>query len=983
LAQTLNLKISGLYTAPNPFSGAPDGGLLVADDVVVDQTNLGGPRRGFNLLPGALPLDADRINRFDYYRGLVDSQAYLMGQWGETKFGYYDAGVWTPYAGSFAAPDPVLARVRFLQQNRNLYFTTSDGIYKLDSVESNTPKAAGVPPGLDIELDLTGTSGFFSENAVGSFVGTLTNASPVITGLTSLPGNIAVGNYISDPLGHIPAGTTVLSIAASATVLTATGNIAAASTSMTTVSPTTGIAIGQTVTGAGIPFGTTVTNIVATTVTLSNAATATTTGVTVVFASAPTITMSANATATATETLTYSTGAEVAYRLVWGYKDANNNLLLGAPTQWISIANTTGSSRNILVTSSIPAEITTAYFYQVYRSFQTPTSSVTPSDEMQLCYAGNPSGTDISNGYIQFTDNLVDALLGTSLYTSPSVAGIGQAYNQPPMAKDFCSFFGYTFYANTTSQHTLNLTMIGVGSPSGVQSGDTIEVGGITFTGAAAENIATNTFKVFTAGTPAQNITDTTNSLVRVMNRSATSLTYAYNISGPTDLPGKMLLTTRSFGGAVFAVTATQHAGVSPYNPALPTSGTSVSSAQVTYQNGVFASVLGQPEAVPLANLLPLAGSSAEPILRIIALRDYVVLLKTDGVFRIVGNSLSNFQVLPFDYTTKLVAPDSAVSLNNQVWCLTNQGVVSISDTGVQQQSWTNINNVIQQLFGVAYETVAQFASAVSYETEHKYILGLPTAAGDGGNTQTYTYNIFTSAWTRWSRQFTAGFIHPTLNVLYLGNFQNNNVVTERKTGTYQDFVDELSASPTVTGHSEYDVTLDSVSGIVVGDLLYQDATHASVITDIDITTNTVTVTNLIDWVNGPASVFAAMNSAIQWKPVVAGNPGYLRQYTEGDLLFNTTAFNTATLFFSTELYQSFSSVPLVGNSLGDWGLFPWGEATWGGATLPTPIRFYIPLNAQLGSQLNVRFAITQAWSNWSLEGVNIVYNDVSEEMDG
>ena len=655
--------------------------------------------------------------------------------------------------------------------------------------------------------------------------------------------------------------------------------------------------------------------------------------------------------------------------------------MLGAPTQWQSITNNDRRSTDVQVTSSIPAGITTAYFYQVYRSFQTPSSSVTPTDEMQQCYEGNPNSTDLSNGYVQFTDNLIDALLGTSLYTSPSQQGIGQAYAQPPMAKDMCSFYNYVLYANTKSQQSQNLTIIGVGSPNGVQVGDTLTIGGIVFTAGSSQNVSTNTFQVYTSGTPGQNIANTATSLVQVLNRSSTSVVYGYYTSGPTSLPGQINLTTRSFGQAAFSIIASAHG--SAYNPVLPTSGTTVTSTQTSYQNGIYCSVQGQPEAVPLENLLPLVGSASAPILRIIALRTYVVILKTDGVFRLVGNSLSNFQILPFDYTTVLVAPDSAVTLNNQVWCLANQGVVSISDTGVQQQSWTNINDIIQDLFGIAYSAVQQYASGIGYETDHKYILGLPTAGGDLGNTQTYTFNVFTNAWTRWSRQFTSGFVHPTKNILYLGNFQNNLVVTERKTGTYQDYIDEATIFPTITASNVTVVTLNSVAGINVGDLLYQSSTVASLITSVNLATHQVTVQDLLTWSNASATVYPSIKSVIQWKPVTAGNPGFLRQYCEGDLLFNTTRFNSAAIAFSSEISQSFESVPLTGFALGNWGLFPWGSVPWGGVNNPTPIRFYIPSDPQIGTQLNVQFSISQAWSNWSLAGVNIVYNDVNQEMDG
>ena len=93
-----------------------------------------------------------------------------------------------------------------------------------------------------------------------------------------------------------------------------------------------------------------------------------------------------------------------AYRLIWGIKDANGNLILGAPSQREEITNTSGSTAAIQIVASIPSSITTAYFYQLYRShyvdetahLASPTTvpEVTPSDELGLVYEGNPSPTD-------------------------------------------------------------------------------------------------------------------------------------------------------------------------------------------------------------------------------------------------------------------------------------------------------------------------------------------------------------------------------------------------------------------------------------------------------------------------------------------------------------------------------------------------------------------------------------------------------------
>lgn len=58
----------------------------------------------------------------------------------------------------------------------------------------------------------------------------------------------------------------------------------------------------------------------------------------------------------------------VAYRIVWGIKDDNNNLLLGAPSGRLVVANTSGGTRNMSLTFLIPDGITASYFFQVYRS---------------------------------------------------------------------------------------------------------------------------------------------------------------------------------------------------------------------------------------------------------------------------------------------------------------------------------------------------------------------------------------------------------------------------------------------------------------------------------------------------------------------------------------------------------------------------------------------------------------------------------------
>src|SRR5690606_38690766 len=121
--------------------------------------------------------------------------------------------------------------------------------------------------------------------------------------------------------------------------------------------------------------------------------------------------------------------------------------------------------------------------------------------------------------------------------------------------------------------HRYFLTLL---SAATISAEETITIGGVTYTAKATENIANAELDLASVGSAAQNIRDTALSLVRVINRHASSTVYAYYLSGPDDLPGKMLLEERGIGGSAFSLTS--NAAAATWSPPLPSSGTSESS---------------------------------------------------------------------------------------------------------------------------------------------------------------------------------------------------------------------------------------------------------------------------------------------------------------------------------------------------------------------------------------------------------------------
>lgn len=666
---------------------------------------------------------------------------------------------------------------------------------------------------------------------------------------------------------------------------------------------------------------------------------------------------------------------KVAYRMVWYYIDANNNFIFGAPSERVVVTNTSGGTRDVSITFTVPSGITTDYFYQVYRSEQIDINLDEPSDELQLVYeAAYASGSTIT-----FTDNVPDALRGATIYTASSQEGILQANTRPPMAKDIAVFNGSMFYANTSTKHRYFLSLLAVGGSSGIANDDTITIAGTTYTGKAAEDVSAAEFDVATGGSASQNITDTAKSLVKVINQhTSNTAVYAYYLSGPDDLPGQILIEERGVGGSSFALTSSR---ATCWGPQLPSTGTTQSSSNDTFKNGLYFSKFQQPEAVPITNFQRV-GSAESEIKRILPLRESLFILKeNDGVFRLTGLDSNSFRIDLFDNTTRIVAPETAVVLNNQIFCLSDQGVVAITETGVSVVS-RPIENTLLNLFGVNLGKVRDLSFSVAYETDRKFILFTITESSDTSPTQAFVYNIFTDTWTRWTLEADCGLVDPFNDFLYLGDANSEYVLKELKQFNFRDHVD-FGTSSTISNwdSSTRTLTLSNTTDIDVGDIIYQSDTIYSVVTEVDSDAGTVVVQFGAAFTAAAATVYKGIDTKVQWVPVTGGNPGILKQFMEMSMFFGRVPNLDASLGFKTEIAGAETSVEITGSSPGLWGLFPWGSVPWGGGNTSKPIRTYIPRDQQRAMKLIISFSHKVGYSAFQLSGLSILYNKMSGRL--
>jgi hypothetical protein len=671
-----------------------------------------------------------------------------------------------------------------------------------------------------------------------------------------------------------------------------------------------------------------------------------------------------------------STACQVAYRVVWGLKDANNNLVLGAPSQRITVSNSSGSTQDVTVTFTIPTGVTTSHIYQVYRSGNSASASDDANDELQLVYESSPTAGEITAKSVSVTDRTPESLRGATLYASPSQEGIANANDLPPYCKDFCVYRGSVFYANTTSRHSIEVNLLSAyngASGDGLRVNDTVTIAGVVYTGKAAESVAANEFLCDNVSVSASDrIENTALSLVKVINQSASNSTvYAYYTSGYQDLPGQIVIRNRSFSGASFTV-ASSRSGV--WDPDL---GTAQASSNDQTPGRIYISKTQQPEAVPLYSYVDV-GSARDPIKRIVALRDSVFVFKNEGIYRITGEDLASFRVALFDNTARIKAPETVVALNNQALAFTDQGVVAVSDSGVAVLS-RPIEATLLSLSSSNYSSFASISWAVGYESERKYLLFVPTLTGDSYATQAYVYNTFTQSWTRWDMDRSCGYVNPADGKLYLGDPSNSYVYQERKALDRNDYADE-EFDVTITGVSGTTVSVSSTTNALAGRTLGQGQRRA-VITAVG--TGTVTVAQALPFTNGAAKIYVPIDCDITFTENDAGNPGILKQFPEATLFFNDANFSSVTLYFTSNFSnnsESFTVSPVVSSTA--WGGFEWGNEAWdAGAGTAQAIRTYLPLEKQRAIWIKPRVRLTQAFNSFAFTGMSLQVNGMSSRF--
>jgi hypothetical protein len=685
-------------------------------------------------------------------------------------------------------------------------------------------------------------------------------------------------------------------------------------------------------------------------------------------------------------------GFQCAYRVVIKRTDANSNVLFSYPSTRNWVYNSGATTVNVQITLYLPSEVTTSDVIQVYRTAQISTGSSTDGsgDEMALVYQVAPTSTDISNKFMQFIDVVTDSLRGATLYTSPSQEGITQANERPPVAKDIALYKNnYMLYANTSTKQRLWITLVGVGS----LTGNSITISGTTYTFAATESASTGQVGVSTASAAAVNIDLTARSLVRVINQFASNTSvYAYYLSGPTDSPGQILIEERGIGASAFTAMGSNTSVSSmffPSPPVSPATNTTSTSTNQVQKNAIFYSKTQQPEAVPSLNYL-LAGSANKEILRIAPLRNSCVIIKEEGVFLLTGDTPASFSISPLDLTVFCRSADSVAILANEVYMLSNQGVVAISETGVRVVSH-EIENQLKPLLGLT--TISTTAVGASYQSDRHYFISLPSSSFDSVANQTFVYNYMTRTWVRWTFGISAAVVEPNSDRLYFIKPNLTYLYKERKDFSDNDFADP-EVSITISAIS---FTANTVSFTYAGNTpqvgwAITQGNYQIAISSLTFPSNGQAIAVMSSTIpdamtTGAGTLYPSVGFDVKWSPWSGpGNSsaGVLKQVSEVAFLADSTpGINSATVVapvFTSNFDDTEESVTIIPPT-GSWGSGAWGSFAWGGTGDAYSYRTYVPRNKQRCRSLSVGIRHQNALERLAVAGVAFRYENIGERI--
>lgn len=977
-------KFSGLYLQRNSFN-VPDGALEQADNIIISKDDKISKRRGMYQYHAPVAQCRTLVN---YQSKMVAINSTSVGYYTDTGSSPNETGTFTAAGGLTVA---VTDHSKTIEANNNLYFTTDDGVRKLEAYDSDV-YGVGIPPGLDLRGKFLKANGIFTYNSQVAYriiFGRKDSNDNLLLGSPSdillLANNTAVGKAYTSVGAVVTVTSTAHALANGMAVVVSDASDAALNGTWT-ITVLTADTYQFTAGGAPSPatgtlsYGTTRTPRLEFSIpeeidsssigyffqvyrtSQSNSGSAIPT---------PDFKLIDERKITATEITN-----NIAY-----YEDVIPDILLGA-----ELYTNPNSREGELQANERPPFATDLEFYKGHAIY----SGVT------------------TRKYFEF--DVVDASkLASGAYVEIKIGAVTRRYVSR-------SGVGNTTTTATSISGTGTVTI--TYANHGLLTGDTVYLSRITGTIPEGEytvsNALTNTFDITSASNTATDLDfagvknasnyyifsvdttsnasiqlrDTARGLVRAINKDPSSLVYASYISLINDIPGKMRIRAKGFTGQIQLASQNSTVGLG-FSPTLTTTFTDNVSANDDNPHHFYMSKIQEFEAVPIVNFFPV-GAKNKAIVRIKALRDSTIILKEDGVFRAIGDNVYSMVITPLDTTVWCIAEDSVRVINNQVVFLSNQGICLVTESAVQIIS-REIEDVIQPILGKS--TLAANTHSVAYESERIYLLNTlkPTSTSE---TVVYVYNILNQTWTNWDSTFVNGFVDNSdkLHLITGGN----KILRERKLQTRVDYCGQNYAITvnSVTGNNlSANITVSGGYTPIAGDVIVKNDVFSRVIS-VSVSGGTYNVgflrrTNLIG--GDTLNIYSKYDAVIKLAPFHAGEVGRSKQFSQLQIHCRNYAISALDISFSGYAFGGSQNVEWISSDTGDgWGNEPWGFFGWGQAeavnlaiyTKPAPvIRVYVPIYQQRNTFLQPIIYHKQAGESLEIQAMAFTVRGYQERV--
>ena len=582
-----------------------------------------------------------------------------------------------------------------------------------------------------------------------------------------------------------------------------------------------------------------------------------------------------------------------------------------------------GKQLNVTVTFPVPWDIPSGAYWEVWRTQTAGAAGGNPGDTCYLVTA--TLNVTTAGSVVSYTDITSDTTLlsATGLYTNSTLEGALQNNMRPPNCTSLCTYKDYGIYANSAIDHQMTNEMLATTNFVSGTSSITLTAGLTTrtYTCGPTENTATNVWQLYTGGLSASlNIQNSTTSLCHVINCDASGAWYAEYTSGVTGNPGIFRIWARSPLTGQFSLTCNNSTTGAQFTPTIPTSGTTVASSNDARGNRLFYSKVSEPDHVPTLNYIDV-GRLDQAILRVLPVRDACYVIKTDGVWYLSG-LVAPFSLVELDSTCHCVAAATCVMLNNQVYMLANQGVVTISTSGVTIIS-VDIEPAIMQS-ALPLSNISTVAFGVGSEAARHYYLWLPTGSGDTYATQCYVYHTFITEWCHSTKPANAGIALNSNYTLYIASGKELALLKQRNNGDYTDYSDEQQ-SITVTGQTGFVVTATWANSNFVptaGVTLHQGANVAKVLSVAFVSGSTwqFTIDRSDTYTNGAATARMPIYAHVRCSPNALGEVGMTKQVYSVAFVTESNTQSQVTLEACTNQAPELQTFTIYRPTNGGWG---------------------------------------------------------------